>query len=281
MTAHNEPASDTGRLPREGCSLSWHAIGAGTPVLFIHGTAAAVWGELPARTARFARTIQYDRRGFGASSAPPVATLSLHASDAAALLQSLTTEPAVIVGWSIGGIIACELAASHPGRVRGLVLLEPPFWAKKHPSLALLNGVLLSILLGLLAGPARGGRRFSRWVFREREGGQSLDRLPADLRARIEANAAAIGVEIRAGTGEHLTAAQIGELRTPTTILAGDRSRPFFEQCAQRLAGLIPGARLVPLAGANHLMQVDHATAIVEAIREQIADTVPPPPSAR
>ncbi len=278
MSAHIGLASDTGRLPREGCSLTWHAIGAGVPVLFIHGTAAAVWGDLPARTAEFARAIQYDRRGFGSSPAAPVAALSPHAADAAALLQSLTEEPAVIVGWSIGGVIACELAALYPDSVRGLVLLEPPLWAKKHPSLALLDGVLVSILVGLLAGPASGGRRFTRWVFRERDGGQSLDQLPADLRARIEANAAAIGVEIRAGTGEHLTAEQLGKLRIPTAIFAGDRSCLFFEQCSRRLADLIPDAQLVPVAGANHLMQVDHAAAIVKAIREQVTDAASPPP---
>jgi pimeloyl-ACP methyl ester carboxylesterase len=163
-------------------------------VLFIHGTAADVWGGLFDRVAAGCRAIRYDRRGFSASAHRPVQVLSRHAQDAAGLLTALEASGAVVVGWSIGGIIAAELAARHPALVRGLVLLEPPLWAKKHPDLNLLNGVVLSIVLGLVAGPGRGGARFSRWAFRERDGTSSLARLDETVRAEIASNAAAVGV---------------------------------------------------------------------------------------
>lgn len=258
-------------LELPGCRLAWQEAGGGPPVLFIHGTAAALWGELPSRVAAFARAITYDRRGFGRSPATPVASLKDHEDDAIALLSARASGGgAVLVGWSIGGVIALGIAARRPELVRGLVLLEPPLWAKKHPTPSLFNGVVVSILKGYLAGPAAGGRRFSAWVFGERDGGSSLDRIAPDQRQQIADNAAAIGVELRGGTGEHLAAGDVATITAPTIVLTGDRSRPFFEQSARRVAETIPGARLERLAGASHFLQLERPDAVISAIRGMV-----------
>src|SRR4051812_29686021 len=105
--------------------------GDGSPVLLIHGTAAAVWGEVPERLAAAGhQVIDYDRRGFGASAGEPGAALRDHVADAAALLEG---RPARVVGWSIGGVIGLELAVAHPELVRGLVIVDAPLHAKRHP----------------------------------------------------------------------------------------------------------------------------------------------------
>jgi pimeloyl-ACP methyl ester carboxylesterase len=228
-------------------------------VLFIHGTAASIWGELFDRVATTNRAIRYDRRGFGASRHGPIHDLSVHANDAAGLLNALDAREAVVVGWSIGGIIAAELAIRQPALVRGLVLLEPPLWAKKHPDLNLFNGVVLSIVWGMLSGPARGGRRFSRWVFRERSGGNSLLTAGGSVQDQIIANEAAIGQEIRGGTGEHLSEADLAAIRVPTHILVGDRSQEFFALGGRRIASAIPHSQLSVLTGASHFLQLEFA----------------------
>ena len=114
-------------LELEGCRLAWQAQGGGVPVLFIHGTAAAIWGDLPARTASFARALTYDRRGFGQSAASPIADLKRHEDDAIALLAA-----------HAGGTAPCRLErrwnhragrrGEAPDLVRGLLLPEPPLW---------------------------------------------------------------------------------------------------------------------------------------------------------
>jgi 3-oxoadipate enol-lactonase len=250
----------------DGCNLAWNEAGAGQPVLFIHGTAAAIWGDLFPLVARRRRAIQYDRRSFDESAHPPLANLTRHAEDAAGLLQALDARGAIVVGWSIGGVIAAELAVRHPSLVRGLVLLEPPLWAKKHPDLNLFNGVVLSILLGVVAGPARGGARFSRWVFREQGGGNSLQAADASVRQRIAGNAAAVGVEIRGGTGEHLSPAALAGIRAPTAVFAGDRSQTFLVAGAQRMAQAIPNARFSVLAGTSHFLQIERPGDIATAV---------------
>jgi pimeloyl-ACP methyl ester carboxylesterase len=265
MGNHVLPVRD-GTISVDGCELAWSEQGAGQPVLFIHGTGASVWGDLFALASGSCRAIRYDRRGFGASLHAPVDKLSRHAQDAARLLEARDGRGAVIVGWSIGGVIAAELAIRHPELVAGLVLLEPPLWAKKHPDLNLFNGVVLSTLLGLVAGPRRGGLRFSRWVMRERSGGNSLDTVDPRVREQIAANAAAIGVEIRGGTGEHLSSADFASIRVPTEVFAADRSQQFLVDGARRMADAIPNARFSQLNDATHFLQLEHAGPIVTAI---------------
>lgn len=256
----------SGTTTIDGCNIAWSEIGRGRPVLFIHGTAASGWGDLAERVGVNYRAIQYDRRGFGDSKHPPVDNLSQHARDAATLLDAVEARDVLVVGWSIGGIIAAELASRNPSRIRGMVLLEPPLWAKKHPTLNLFNGVVLSIILGLVAGPTRGGRRFSRWVFRDLSGGNSLDTAERSFSERIDANAAAIGVEIRAGTGEHLGLAELSAISTPTMVFAGDRSQRFLAEGAHRMATAIPDARFTVLPGASHLLQFERSDDIAAAI---------------
>lgn len=244
--------------------------GTGAPVLFVHGTAASVWGDLDRRVAGFARAITYDRRGFGRSDLPSQTRLTPHADDAAALLRAEARAPAVLVGWSIGGVIALEVASRFPTLVAGLVLLEPPLFAKRHADLNLFNGVVLSILTGALRGAERGGRRFSRWVFREEGGGNSLDSVAGGVRDAIDANAAAVCAELRGGTGEHLAADTLAAIRVPVVVFAGGRSQAFLRAGARRAADAVPGSRYIECAQASHFLQFDAAEAIAEEVRRLV-----------
>ena len=76
--------------------------------------------------ARDHRVILYDRRGFSRSGPRRTRRLRDHVVDAAALLAGLNAQPATIVGWSMGGVIALGLAIQHPGAVASVVVIEPP-----------------------------------------------------------------------------------------------------------------------------------------------------------
>jgi pimeloyl-ACP methyl ester carboxylesterase len=258
-------------LQLDGVDLDYEERGAGPPVLLIHGTAARVWGDVPEALADSARTIDYDRRSFGASVHPPVTDLARHRADAAALLDALGAGPAVIVGWSIGGVVALDLALARPERVRALVLIEPPLHAKRHPTLPMLRAILTAQALGRIGRPARGATAFLRWATGRRDGGDDLDRVPPAWRAAMLANAAAIVGELRAGTGEHLKRDGLASLGLPVTLLAGSESDPVFAACTRRLADSLPAAVVREVPGSGHVMQHDRPEAIVAAARSALA----------
>ena len=114
-------------LGLNGVELSYTDLGSGDPLLLVHGTGAysAIWGEVCGQLAGSRRVIVYDRRGFGASQGVRARHVHQHAEDAAALLEHLEAVPAVVVGWSGGGVVALDLAASRPDLVSSLVLIEP------------------------------------------------------------------------------------------------------------------------------------------------------------
>lgn len=113
-----------------GVLMYYEEHGAGDPIACIHGMlgSALVWGDAIDTLGRLGRLIVYDRRGCTRSErpAPYVSTsVSEQADDAAALLQTLSASPAIVIGRSYGGAVALDLAIRYPERVRALVLLDP------------------------------------------------------------------------------------------------------------------------------------------------------------
>jgi pimeloyl-ACP methyl ester carboxylesterase len=118
-------------LEARGVELAWSERGQGAPLLLVHETAAtgAVWDAVAEAIGGRARSILYDRRGWGASSAPEDyrrTTIEEQSEDAAVLLESVAGSPAVVCGAGEGGVVALDLLLRRPELVAGAVLIEPP-----------------------------------------------------------------------------------------------------------------------------------------------------------
>ena len=114
-----------------GCPISYSLVGRGRPVLLVMGLGAAsdAWQDHVGAWAEAFSCVLVDNRGAGRSGKPagPYSTSSM-ADDCARVLESVADEPAAVIGLSMGGAIAQELALGYPQLVRRLVLVSS--WAR-------------------------------------------------------------------------------------------------------------------------------------------------------
>lgn len=232
----------------------WH--GAGEPVVLIAGLGAkgTSWRPFLDRAAQGFRVLTFDNPGSGAS--PPLEgpiRLRDMASAALELLDALGVARAAVVGRSMGGMIAQELALLAPDRVSRLVLASTTGHADAH----------LAEVFRLWARQAEEGvpahirhRSSLLWCL----GRDSLDN-DARVRGYLEARARAdrpadYALQARACAG-HRALERLASVSVPTLVLAGtdDRLTPPFH--AEALAGAIPGAKLCYIRGAGHLAHLE------------------------
>ena len=110
-----------------GIRLYHEAFGQGPPLLLILGLGAdtSEYSALIQQLGRHCRVIAFDNRGGGRSDKPDSAyTIELMAGDAAGLMEAVGLSNASVLGISLGGRIAIELALGHPERVGRLILVS-------------------------------------------------------------------------------------------------------------------------------------------------------------
>lgn len=155
-------------LRRDGVGLAYDEAGAGAPpLLLVHGLACDRRYLAPqfAYYRRSRRTVAVDLRGHGASDAPEQAyTMPTFADDLAWLCDQLRIERPIVVGHSMGGVIALHLAARYPSLPAVIVMIDMPTAALDGPPVP--GGPLHRILEGL-RGPERAAvaRRFVERMF--------------------------------------------------------------------------------------------------------------------
>ncbi len=121
----------------DGTRLRLIDSGNGTPVVLIHGFGASMYGwrhQLAPLAAAGYRVVTFDNRGFGFSDKPAHGYHNAeYAHLVVSLLDSLGIASAVLVGHSMGGAIAAEVARAYPDRVRGLVLVDAAGFGVRWP----------------------------------------------------------------------------------------------------------------------------------------------------
>jgi pimeloyl-ACP methyl ester carboxylesterase len=245
------------------------------PVLFLHGQPGAGrdWDRVIAALGDRAAPLAIDRPGWdGVSQARDLAGNVRAAIDA---LDATGLARATVVGHSFGAAIATRLAWEHPDRVGGVVLVAP---AANVASLYALDRLLAAPVLGelgsllvvgapalvLRAPPARRAiaARLRLDEHHLRAAGRSFGR-PAALRA--------FTIEQRSLVRElPELEARLPSLDVPATVIIGARDLVVPVQSARELAAAIPGAELIVLPRAGHLLPLRQADAVADAIARRV-----------
>ena len=240
----------------DGTRLRLIDTGNGTPVVFIHGFGASIYGwryQLPPAVTAGYRVVAFDNRGFGFSDKPAHGyTNAAYAHLVVSLLDSLGIASAVLVGHSMGGAIAAEVALTYPDRVRGLVLIDAAGYGVRWPG-----------VLKLARWPQVGAvvTRFrARWIT-----GRILRSTFADPSKVTEADVdqyyapvpdPAYGRALRGVLREFrfdsLGGGRLGGVLAPTLILWGDADRWIPLRDGTRFARELPRSEFVVVAHTGH-----------------------------
>jgi 3-oxoadipate enol-lactonase len=254
-----------------GREFHYERAGSGEPLLLIQGMSGThvSWGEeFKGALEESFDVVAFDNRGIGLSG--PVDgpfTIVEMAEDTAGLLEGLGVESTHVVGISMGGMIAQELALAHPDRLRSLTLgctycggpgsrLMPEENAQK-----------------LLAGLASGDREQAI------RAGYEVNLSPAfradesaftafhEMATKVPAAKQTIELQAQAIFG-HDTSSRLGEIATPALIVHGtaDGVLPFPN--GELIASLMPGARFEALEDVGHMFWWEQPQRSAELIRE-------------
>ena len=232
-----------------GISISYQVEGQGEPLVMIMGFTASRIGWMPQRRffKRYYRVITFDNRGAGKSDKPPVSySTRMMADDTVKLMDVLGIEKAHIMGLSMGGMIAQELAINYPQRVVKLVLVAT--YTRQDE----ISGDTLEQAKFLHLSPEKKINAMIGLAFNK-----PLYRFTVGLLARAQAGFRGVSSKVGiAGQSEacqkHDTLERLSSITAPTLIIVGTGDRIINPVSSEVIAGKIPNAKLVKVDGASH-----------------------------
>ena len=255
-----------------GADIRHDVQGSGPDVIFLHAfpLGLTMWDEQAKGLADVARVIRFDARGFGGSS-PNDGALGMDrfADDAAALLDHLGVDKAVVAGCSMGGYACFAMMRRHPGRVRALVLQDTRAGADSAEArvgrATLANRVLAE------------GASAAADAFLPRLLGASTQRDRSDLvdrvRALILGNRPRGIADALLGLGARLDSTPtLAKIQVPTLVVVGEEDVLTPPAEAEVMASAIAGAKLAIVPKAGHLANWEQPEAYNAALRAFLAD---------
>ena len=285
----------SGTVKVNGIDLYYEVHGSGEPVLLIEGLGYSSWmwyKQIPALSRKY-QVVLFDNRGAGNTDKPNSEyTIEIMADDAAGLLRTLGTGPVHVLGISLGGFIAQELALRHPDLVRSLVLVSTNSGRgsriiKNSPHL---NGLLK--LWGILPGSfemtgkasAPLGIEYGLKKEDKIRYGLSLaftpdyykshpEEIERIVRWRMESPQPgyAWARQFTAGT-KFDSSGRAQAISAPALVLNGSQDRIVTPESARELAGMIPGARYEEIEGTGHLLFIEKADEFNETVMGFLED---------
>ena len=262
----------------------------GAPVVFLHGVSGSMqtYAWLPEEIAEGRRIVRVDLRGHGDSEhAPGAYDIDSYGEDVADLLRETVRRPAVLVGHSLGGVVAWGVAQRHPPELVAAAFLEDPPLYMGEPAEHELNGAvpMFRVLLDTVA----------RWKAQ----GIGADAAAAQLAAapfgsdRSRTSAEGLSDDVPAARAEALLRMDPGVLEgaadrstlsptdptspvsVPVFVLGADdeKGAAFPTRHAERLAISHPDVQIARVAGAGHMIhdERDHRGAYVAALSRFLA----------
>jgi pimeloyl-ACP methyl ester carboxylesterase len=273
------PAHRTGTCPSGDVTLSYRLLGKGplTPILFVHGLSyfSYDWLDFAAAFGAQRSCAAVDMRGFGDSSWSKSKDYSVPtmAQDLLALLDHLGWKRAIVLGHSMGGRSCAQLAAKHPQRVAGLMLIDyspenAPAGSKRiATTVAGTPERFASIDEALQYFKARPDKRERYEAYlKPVAGGYAVKRDPHfrdQFRKMLESGERAkLGVDMWQ---------VLGEVRCPILSVRGARSDMYAPETVSKMTAANPGLRVVEV-DAGHNIGGENPDGLLAVLKPFVAE---------
>lgn len=265
-----EPNS-SGRVTVGDIKMYYEILGQGEPLLLIMGLGghSLDWGWIvPQKLADHYQVILFDNRGSGRSDQPSgPCSIDQMARDTVGLMDALGIDHAHVMGGSMGGMIALQIALDHPERVNKLVLggtsaggrsrVFPPPEIQKYflPRLDL------------------SAHDYLLWTSAVCYPQEFIDAHPDTVERKIQANLAHPGTlaaylaQLEAFNTFDVEQ-RLNTIHVPTMVIIGNRDLLTPPANSFRIAGAIPGAQIREIEGAGHIFWISHPEETISIVTE-------------
>lgn len=239
------PSTISGYAPVNSVRIYYAEFGRGDPVILLHGGLGNIeqfGNQIRALEARY-KVIALDSRGHGRSTRS-AAPLSYHlmADDVLGVMDYLGIPKAAVIGWSDGGIVGLDLAIYHPDRLTKLVAI-----AANYSVSGLRNSKTKSETL-------------TKYYMSVRSDYQRLSSTPNDYDNFL------VAMRAMWHRQPEYTPALLGSIHIPTLIIDGEYDEVVQREHTEKLAHLIPGAKLVIIPESSHFVMFQRPEVLNQAI---------------
>jgi len=259
-------------LSAGGVSLSFDVVGVGPDVVLLHAGIAdsRMWvGTVDALSDRY-RVISYDQRGFGRSQPAPIVPFR-PMDDVVAVLDHLAVDRFSVIGCSMGGTLAVDLAVRYPNRVQALVPVAAGVSGLPESNDAL-EPKYEQLEAAMISGDLE---RFGQIALDIWAPIAATD--PSDDRIRAQL------LENRAGMIAWFALAQPGspayphlaDVTAPTLVVVGERDTADCLRACHTIAAQISGARIETLSGVDHNVPERAGSRFTNLLRQFLDTAVP------
>lgn len=248
-------------------AIGYDDVGNGPPVVFLHGFPhnRSLWApQLRGLTAP-CRTLAFDLRGFGESSASPPFSIDRYADDVAAVLATLGVDRVILAGLSMGGYVSFALWRRHPALVRAMVLCGTKATADDAQARAAREDM---ITLAREKGSAAVADKIISGMVGKATREKNPDLVEAMHRMMAMASPEGVAGALSAMLDRSDSTSTLATIDVPTLILVGEEDLLTPPSEARVMHAAISGSVFHVIANSGHVCNIERPAAFNHLLSE-------------
>lgn len=249
-------------------SLFYEEAGNGQPLILIHGfpLSGGIWSEQLVRLTGNFRVIAPDLRGFGRSTPSDLpCSMDLYADDTVMLMDHLGVETAAVCGMSMGGYVLLNLLERYPERVNAACFMVTKAGADDADGRSRRTALAEEIVK---SGSRAAAEAFSRILFAPGTAARKPEMVAQVYGMMLEASPAGLVSGLLAMRDRPDYSTRLGAIRVRSLVIGAEEDLAIPVEESKKLAEGLHDATLKMISQAGHMVMLEQADAVNEALME-------------